>query len=125
MTFSISGRCRRTGMFGVAVSTSSIAVGARCPFARAGVGAVATQNITNPSLGPKGLDLLAAGLGAKEVVERLVSEERFPEFRQLAVIGRAGPPAHYSGAKTLGTHNVAPGTDCVAAGNLLANRNVP
>ncbi|MDD9874954.1 MAG: DUF1028 domain-containing protein, partial [Gammaproteobacteria bacterium] len=49
MTFSIVGRCRRSGMLGVAVTTSSISVGARCPFVRAGVGAVATQNITDPA----------------------------------------------------------------------------
>ena len=56
MTFSIVGRCVNTGMFGVAITTSSICVGARCPHARAGVGAVATQNITDPSLGPRLLD---------------------------------------------------------------------
>ena len=50
MTFSIAGYCERTGMFGVAITTSSISVGSRCPHARAGVGAVATQNITDPNL---------------------------------------------------------------------------
>ena len=56
MTFSVSARCPDTGMFGVAVSSSSPSVAARCAHARAGVGAVATQNITDPRLGPKGLD---------------------------------------------------------------------
>lgn len=50
MTFSITGHCARTGMAGVAITTSSICVGSRCPHARAGVGAVATQNITDPTL---------------------------------------------------------------------------
>ena len=50
MTFSIAARCERTGMFGVAITTSSISVGSRCPHARAGIGAVATQNITDPNL---------------------------------------------------------------------------
>jgi len=58
MTFSIAGRCARTGMLGVAITTSSIAVGARCPWVRAKVCAVSTQNVTDPRLGPKGLDLL-------------------------------------------------------------------
>ncbi|MEF9601421.1 DUF1028 domain-containing protein, partial [Paracoccus sp. PXZ] len=64
MTFSISARCPETGMFGIAVSSSSPCVAARCAHARAGVGVVATQNVTDPSLGPKGLDLMAQGLSA-------------------------------------------------------------
>ena len=60
MTFSIVGRCERTGQLGVAISSSSIAVGARCPWVRAGVGVVSTQNITLPALGPRVLDLLDA-----------------------------------------------------------------
>ncbi|KAA9165909.1 DUF1028 domain-containing protein, partial [Delftia sp. BR1] len=61
MTFSIVGRCERTGQLGVAISSSSIAVGARCPWVRAGVGVVSTQNITLPALGPRVLDLLEQG----------------------------------------------------------------
>ena len=60
MTFSIVGRCARTGMFGVAITTSSICVGSRCPHVRAGVGAVATQNITDPHLAKLVLDAMAA-----------------------------------------------------------------
>ncbi|OXH88628.1 fimbrial assembly protein FimA, partial [Burkholderia multivorans] len=56
MTFSIVGRCPETGQLGIAISSSSIAVGARCPWVRAGVGAVATQNVTLPALGPQILD---------------------------------------------------------------------
>ena len=61
MTFSIAGRCPRSGMLGVAITTSSICVGARCPWVRARIGAVATQNITHPGLGNRLLDLLAGG----------------------------------------------------------------
>jgi uncharacterized Ntn-hydrolase superfamily protein len=68
MTYSLVGRCSRTGMFGAAVTTSSGAVGSRCPYARAGVGAVLTQHRTDPRLGPRGLDLLEAGKSAEEVV---------------------------------------------------------
>ena len=57
MTFSLLGRCTRTGMLGAVVTTSSIAVGSRCPFARAGVGAALTQHRTDPRLGPLALDL--------------------------------------------------------------------
>ena len=70
MTFSIAARCDRMGMFGMAVASSSPAVAARCAHARAGVGVVATQNITDPRLGPAGLDLLAAGFSAPEAMTR-------------------------------------------------------
>ena len=69
MTFSISARCPDTGMFGIAVSSSSPCVAARCAHARAGVGAVATQNVTDPRLGPKGLDLMASGLSAADALD--------------------------------------------------------
>lgn len=62
MTFSIVGRCAETGQLGIAISSSSIAVSARCPWLRAGTGAVATQNITLPALGPQILDRLDQGL---------------------------------------------------------------
>ena len=62
MTFSLVARCERTGMFGIAISSSSPAVAARCSYARAGVGAVASQNVTDPTLGPLGLDLMQQGM---------------------------------------------------------------
>ncbi len=125
MTFSISARCRRTGMFGIAVSSSSPAVAARCAHARAGVGVVATQNITDPMLGPRGLDLLAQGLPAAEVLERLRATSPHFAYRQVVVLGREGAAAGHSGAKTLGTHAIAYGADAAAAGNLLASPEVP
>jgi len=72
MTFSIAGHCARSGAVGIAITTSSIAVGARCPHARAGVGAVATQNITDPNLGPLLLDCMAEGLTAKQAIDKVV-----------------------------------------------------
>ena len=125
MTFSITGRCARTGMFGIGVTTSSVCVTSRCAWARAGVGAVATQNITNPALGVQGLDLLAEGLSARAVVDWLVAGEKFPAYRQIGIIGREGEPAYYSGDKTLGTFNETVGRDCLGLGNLLANKDVP
>ena len=73
MTFSIAARCARTGMLGLAVSSSSPAVAARCAYARAQVGAVASQNITDPTLGPRLLDLMALGATAPEAPERMLS----------------------------------------------------
>lgn len=125
MTFSITARCPETGMFGVAVTSSSMAVAARCAFARAGVGAVASQNITDPRLGPRGLDLMAGGMSAAEALDLILEEHDHREYRQLVLVDRGGGAAHYSGKHTLGTHNVAVGLAAVAAGNLLADPGVP
>lgn len=125
MTFSVSGRCAATGMFGVALSSSSMAVAARCAHARAGVGAVATQNVTDPRLGPRGLDLMAEGLPAEAALARLIAEAPHVEHRQLALIDAQGGTATFSGARTLGVHGAARGLDVVAAGNMLAGPEVP
>jgi uncharacterized Ntn-hydrolase superfamily protein len=125
MTFSILGFCPRSGMLGMAVSSSSPAVAARCAHARARVGVVATQNITDPTLGPKGLDLLAEGLDAQRALDRLEAQASHVEFRQLAMVDRNGRTAAFSGQKTLGTHAVALAENAAAAGNLLENAEVP
>jgi uncharacterized Ntn-hydrolase superfamily protein len=125
MTFSLAARCPRTGQFAVAVTSSSPAVAARCAFARAGVGAVTTQNITDPRLGPALLDALAEGLGAEAALARVLPKAAFPDYRQLTVLDAAGRAAAWSGAKTLGINAQALGPDAVSAGNLLANTNVP
>ena len=126
MTFSISARCSRTGMFGIAVSSSSICVAARCGvWARAGAGVVATQNVTDPRLGAIGLELLARGYSAQAAIDQMVASNAYPAFRQLATVDQDGHTAHYSGSKTLGTHRVVEGGGCVAAGNILASDDVP
>ena len=125
MTFSLIGRCAETGMLGVAITTSSICVASRCPWARAGAGAVSTQNVTDPTIGPKVLDLLAGGKSAAEALQAVLAASQYAEYRQVTVIDRQGGTAHHSGSKTLGTNGVAVGKDCVAAGNLLANTDVP
>lgn len=124
MTFSVIGRCAETGMFGVAITTSSIAVASRCPWARSGVGAVSTQNITDPGIGPRGLDLMAQGLSAPEALKRVLEGSKHAEYRQVTMIDREGRTASHTGGKTLGTNNVAAGKDCLAAGNLLRTKDV-
>lgn len=126
MTFSVIARCRESGRFGVVVTSSSIAVASRCGrWARAGVGAVATQNITDPALGQLGLDLLAEGYGAEAVLRSMVAARPFAEFRQLAVVDMHGATASHSGAKSLGLYKELHGKDCVACGNLLDNESIP
>ncbi|MEL7543416.1 MAG: DUF1028 domain-containing protein, partial [Pseudomonadota bacterium] len=125
MTFSIAGHCARTGMFGVAITTSSICVGARCPHARASVGAVATQNVTNPDIAPRVLDRLAVGDTADAALAAALRDEAHPAWRQVTVVDAAGRTAIHTGEHILGTHADAKGADCIAAGNLLGASQVP
>ena len=125
MTFSIVGRSSRSGSFGVAITTSSICVGARCPHARAGAGAVATQNITDPGLGPLLLDELEAGFEAEEALEHITSRRANLDYRQLTVIDSQGRTACFTGANILGVNAESAGENCFAAGNLLADTGVP
>ena len=125
MTFSLVARCRATGMFGVAVASSSPAVAARCAYARAGVGAVASQNVTLPTLGPRALDLMAAGATAVEAVAILRRTAAHPEYRQLLAVDAAGGSAIHSGPNALGTWAEALAPDVACGGNLLADARVP
>jgi uncharacterized Ntn-hydrolase superfamily protein len=125
MTFSIAARCAETGMFGIAVSSSSPAVAARCAYARAGIGAFGTQNITDPRLGPMGLDLMTAGASAEQTMATLVQMAPHIEFRQLIAVDAQGGTAVHSGDHTLGTYATAQAHNVVAAGNLLRNLEVP
>ncbi|MBY5558878.1 DUF1028 domain-containing protein (plasmid) [Rhizobium leguminosarum] len=125
MTFSIVARCEQTGQFGVAISSSSPAVASRCAWARAGIGAVATQNVTNPALGPRMLDELAKGASAEDAVTSAQQSDDFPNYRQLLAVDAHGGTAIHAGRNALGTWTSAVGHQCVAAGNLLANDSVP
>ena len=125
MTFSIVARCSRTGMFGVAVSSSSPAVAARCAYAQARVGAVASQNITDPTLGARGLDLMARGASATETINILERTGAHIEYRQILAVDAAGISAIYSGPKALGIWTGAKAENVACGGNLLANDRVP
>jgi uncharacterized Ntn-hydrolase superfamily protein len=124
MTYSLTARCAETGAFGTIVTSSSIATAARCAWAGP-MGAVSTQNLSDPALGPQGLVLLRQGLGAQAVVDLLLRSTRGVEHRQVAVVDRMGGVAWFSGGKAMPEHAVATGPDCVSMGNLLANTGVP
>lgn len=125
MTFSIVARCARTGQVGLAISSSSPAVAARCAHVRAGAGAVASQNITDPTLGPLVLDRLEAGLAAAAALAAVTEGRPHIDYRQLLVVDRAGQTAIHSGRQVLGVWGEARATDCAAGGNLLAAEQVP
>ena len=124
MTFSIIGRCAETGQLGIAISSSSIAVGARCPWLRPGVGAVSTQNITLPALGTHVLDQLELGLTPEQALATVPRYDSFSHFRQVTAIDNQGNTACFSGDQTLGCYHAVAGEQCVGAGNMLANTAV-
>lgn len=125
MTFSIVARCTRTGMFGVAVSSSSPAVAARCSYARAGIGAVASQNVTDPTLGPRVLDLMALGASAPQAIEALRNAARFLDYRQVLAVDAEGLSAIHSGGRALGVFADAKAENVACGGNMLADAAVP
>lgn len=125
MTFSVVARCPDTGMFGMSVSSSSPAVAARCAFARAGVGAAASQNITDPALGERCLDLMQSGVSAKEAIADIVATTENIAYRQLTAVDATGQCGSYSGSETLGSYAMADDINVICAGNLLANEQVP
>lgn len=125
MTFSLIARCARTGQFGMVISSSSPAVAARCAHVRAGVGAVASQNVTDPALGPLTLDALTQGLDAELALSVVITDRPHMDYRQLLVIDTEGATAIHSGAQVLGIWGQAQGKDCAAGGNLLADPGIP
>jgi uncharacterized Ntn-hydrolase superfamily protein len=124
VTFSIVARSNDSGLYGVAIASSSPAVAARCAHARAGRGAVATQNITDPALGPQILDRLADE-ATDAAMAHILAATPYAAYRQVLAIGATGPAVVHSGAAALGIASSALGVDAAAAGNLLANPDVP
>ena len=124
MTFSLVARCKETGMLGTAVTSSSPAVAARCSYTRSNVGAVSTQNVTDPSLGKKSLDFLETGLTSFQVVEKIKSTNKHLEYRQVLIIDSKGNTAIHSGNNSLGIWSEAIGDNVISAGNLLANKEI-
>jgi uncharacterized Ntn-hydrolase superfamily protein len=123
MTWSIIAR-DASGAFGVAIATRFFAVGALCPHAQSGVGALSTQALVNPHYGRQGLDLLRAGVSAAEVVERLVAPDEGREHRQLHVIDAAGRIAQHTGAQCVDWAGAIASEGFSVAGNMLANEQV-
>lgn len=124
MTFSLVARCAQTGMFGLAISSSSPAVAARCAYARAGVGAVASQNVTDPTLGPLALDLMAEGMSASEAIAGVRDQGKFIDYRQVLAVDKTGATAIHSGPNSLGIWTQAQAQDVASGGNMLANDGV-
>ena len=123
MTWSIIAR-DASGAFGVAIATRFFAVGALCPHAESGVGALSTQALVNPFYGRHGLDLLRAGIPAPEVVRSLTTPDEGREHRQLHVIDAAGRIGQHTGASCVEWCGAISGDRFSVAGNMLANERV-
>ena len=124
MTWSIIARDRATGTFGVAIATRFFAVGALCPHAASGVGALSTQALVNPHYGKQGLELLRAGVGAADAVKRLVAPDEGREHRQLHIIDSAGRIGQHTGAQCVDWAGAVAGDGFSVAGNMLAGSRV-
>ena len=124
MTYSIVARDPETGDLGVAVQSKFLAVGAVVPWARAGVGAIATQSYANVAYGPDGLHLLHRGLSAAEVLSRLVAADELREERQAGVVDARGGSASHTGGECFEWAGGRSGDGWAAQGNILAGPGV-
>ncbi|OYT56393.1 MAG: fimbrial assembly protein FimA [Desulfurococcales archaeon ex4484_217_1] len=123
-TFSIVGYDPETKDLGVAVASKFIAVGAIVPWAKANVGAIATQALANVSYGPKGLELLSKGYGAKKVVEILVSNDPLRDERQVGIVDFKGEAAAFTGRKCFEYAGHIVGDGYAVQGNILTGPEV-
>ncbi|HLR70096.1 MAG TPA: DUF1028 domain-containing protein [Pseudogracilibacillus sp.] len=120
-TFSITAKCEKTGQFGIAISTKVPAVGSLCTYARAGVGAIASQSFVNPYIGINGLNYLEENLSAEEVLERVLKADPAPELRQFSIVDREGRAVAYTGDKCDTWHGHLTGENYAVAGNMLVS----
>lgn len=123
-TFSIVAHDRENGDLGVAVQSKFIAVGAVVPWAKARVGAVATQASANVSYGPRALDMLQAGLTSAQVLERLLAEDGQRQVRQVAIVDSKGNVAVHTGTECMDYAGHVTGDGFSCQGNILAGREV-
>ncbi len=121
-TFSIAAFDPDTGALGVAVQSKFLAVGSIVPWARAGVGAVATQAMANFNYGPRGLDLMSQGRSAQETVEAMISADEEREHRQLGVVDAEGRAATFTGSECFEWAGGVTGEHYAAQGNILVGR---
>jgi uncharacterized Ntn-hydrolase superfamily protein len=123
-TFSVVAHDQTTGDYGIAVQSRFIAVGSVVPWAKAKVGAVATQAWANVSYGPRGLDLLSKGVPAKDVIEQLTSDDERREHRQIGVVDAQGRAAAFTGKECLEWAGHTIGSNFCCQGNILTGEQV-
>lgn len=124
MTFSIAAKDEESGAFGLAITTCSLAVGSRCTFAEAHVGAVLTQHRTDPRIGPKALELLRSGLDAEQALAEITHDDSGIEWRQIALLDNEGRSAAFHGDKIYSWHGHAAVEGAIALGNILRSETL-
>lgn len=125
MTFSVAGRCAKTGALGAIVTSSSPSVGARCPWVKSNVGVILTQNVTDPRLADIGLAAMDKGYDAPSAIRAMKAVSDFPEFRQLAVVDAKGRSSVFTGENALGVKGEFYAEDVASIGNLLSDPAIP
>lgn len=121
-TFSIVGYDPQTDELGIAVQSKFLAVGSAVPWAKAGVGAIATQSYANTSFGPKGLALMAEGKTARETLDSLIAEDDGRDLRQVGIVDAKGNAATYTGSKCYDWAGGITGEHYAAQGNILVSQ---
>jgi uncharacterized Ntn-hydrolase superfamily protein len=124
LTWSLLAHEPESGTFAVAVTTCALAVGASCPFLRAGVGAVSTQSITNRYLGPAVLDAMARGLSPAAAIEGALVGDDGKHLRQIHALDRHGRSAAWTGENCVEWAGARSGTGWSVAGNMLSGEEV-
>jgi uncharacterized Ntn-hydrolase superfamily protein len=123
-TFSIAAYDPERQEWGVGVASKFLAVGAVVPWAKAGVGAIATQSFANTTYGPKGLELLSQGKAAAEVISLLTTPDERKDIRQVGLVDAKGITAAFTGAKCLPWAGSKTGKHYTCQGNILAGEAV-
>jgi len=123
-TFSIVARDPETGDLGVAVQSHYFSVGPIVPWAEPGVGAVATQSLVEVSYGPKGLQMMSSGKGAKQTLEELLSQDQNREVRQVAMIDSRGEVAAHTGKRCIPAAGDHVGNQYSVQANLMSNEKI-
>lgn len=124
MTWSIVARDPETGMFGVAVSSCVVAVGAMCPWFREGVGALSSQSYTSPVAGERALTAMAAGIDPEAAIDQALADDRGREWRQIHGVDAQGRAHAYTGGRCVEWCGHWTGDGVSIAGNMLAGSQV-
>ena len=123
-TFTMIGRCAKTGLLGICMTSSPLCVAARCPFIKSNLAAVSTQAYTDPALGPLALNLLEAGYTPERTIAEMCANDEWTEYRQHGIVDRNGRSAAFTGTKNLDWKGHLNGPNYVAMGNYLTNDQV-
>jgi uncharacterized Ntn-hydrolase superfamily protein len=124
MTYSIVARDSETGELGVAVQSHWFSVGPVVPWARPGVGAVATQANAEVAYGPRALDLLERGMSARGALKRLLAEDPLAASRQVAIVDARGEVAAHTGDACMAFAGDVQGDAVSCQANIMANAEV-